>query len=78
MPNPISDPLVEVPDTDATTGLVNMEATVEGVATVTLNRPSRKNAFDASAIMSRRAVVETTPTKALNAARFRCVGRTKV
>lgn len=59
MPNPISDPLVEVPDTDTTTGLVNMEATVEGVATVTLNRPSRKNAFDAELIAAMAETFET-------------------
>jgi methylglutaconyl-CoA hydratase len=59
MSNPIADPLVEVPDTDATTGLVSMEATVEGVATVTLNRPSRKNAFDAELIAAMAEVFET-------------------
>jgi methylglutaconyl-CoA hydratase len=59
MSNPIADPLVEVPDTDATTGLVSMEATVEGVATVTLNRPSRKNAFDAELIAAMAEAFET-------------------
>jgi methylglutaconyl-CoA hydratase len=59
MSNPIADPLVEVPDTDATTGLVGMEATVEGVATVTLNRPSRKNAFDAELIAAMAEAFET-------------------
>ena len=50
MPNPISDPLVEVVDTDATSDLVRMESTVEGAVTVVLNRPTRKNAFDAELI----------------------------
>jgi methylglutaconyl-CoA hydratase len=59
MSNPIADPLVEIPDTDATTGLVSMAATVEGVATVTLNRPERKNAFDAELIAAMAETFET-------------------
>lgn len=50
MTNPIVDPLVEVPDTSATSNLVDIDATVEGAVTVTLNRPQRKNAFDADLI----------------------------
>jgi methylglutaconyl-CoA hydratase len=50
MSNPIVDPLVEVVDTSATSDLVRIEATVEGAATVVLNRPERKNAFDADLI----------------------------
>jgi methylglutaconyl-CoA hydratase len=50
MSNPISDPLVEGVDTSATSDLVRIEATVEGAATVVLNRPDRKNAFDADLI----------------------------
>jgi methylglutaconyl-CoA hydratase len=50
MNNPIVDPLVEVPDTDGASGLVAVEATVEGAVTVTLNRPQRKNAFDGELI----------------------------
>ena len=46
MTNPIADPLVEVLDDDATSPLVLFEATVEGVATVTLNSPARNNALD--------------------------------
>jgi len=50
MPNPISDPLVELPETSLTTDLVRIEATVEGAITVWLNRPERKNAFNAELI----------------------------
>ncbi|MCR5880720.1 enoyl-CoA hydratase-related protein [Phenylobacterium sp. J367] len=50
MTNPIVDPLVEVPDTSVTSNLVDIDATVEGAATVTLNRPERKNAFDSDLI----------------------------
>jgi methylglutaconyl-CoA hydratase len=50
MTNPIVDPLVEVPDTSATSNLVDIDATAEGAAVVTLNRPQRKNAFDADLI----------------------------
>jgi methylglutaconyl-CoA hydratase len=50
MTNPIVDPLVELPDTSPTSDLVSIEATVQGAETVTLNRPSRKNAFDSGLI----------------------------
>jgi methylglutaconyl-CoA hydratase len=50
MSNPISDPLVEAVDTSATSELVRIEATLEGAATVVLNRPARRNAFDADLI----------------------------
>lgn len=50
MTNPIVDPLVEVPDTNATSDLVRIEATVEGAATVIMNRAAKKNAFDAELI----------------------------
>lgn len=50
MSNPIVDPLVEVVDTSPTSDLVRIEATVEGAATVILNRPARRNAFDADLI----------------------------
>ena len=59
MPNPISDPLVEVPDTSPTSDLVRIEATVEGAATVVLNRPARKNAFDADLISAMDEAFET-------------------
>lgn len=50
MTNPIVDPLVEVVDTSPTSDLVRLEATPEGAVTVTLNRPARRNAFDADLI----------------------------
>lgn len=50
MTNPIVDPLVEVVDTSPTSDLVDIEATVEGAVTVILNRPARRNAFDADLI----------------------------
>ena len=59
MTNPIADPFVEVPDTDATSDLVLLEATEEGAVTVTLNRPDRKNAFDAALIGALRETFET-------------------
>jgi methylglutaconyl-CoA hydratase len=59
MPNPIADPFVEVPDTDTQTDLVLLEATPEGVATVTINRPVQKNAFDDATIAALSQVFET-------------------
>lgn len=50
MSNPIADPLVEGVDSDATSELVQIAATSEGVVEVVLNRPERKNAFDAALI----------------------------
>ena len=57
--NPIADPFVEVPDTDATSDLVILEATEEGAVTVTLNRPEKKNAFDNALIGALRETFET-------------------
>ena len=59
MTNPIADPLVEVADSDIDENLVHIEATVEGVATVTINRPARRNAFDARLIGALREAFET-------------------
>ena len=59
MPNPIADPFVEVPDTDATSSLVTLEATPEGAVTVTLHRPAKKNAFDNELIGAMRETFET-------------------
>src|SRR5437763_1623288 len=50
MTNPIADPLVEGVDTSPTSDHVRIEATVEGVAVLWLNRPRRRNAFDADLI----------------------------
>jgi methylglutaconyl-CoA hydratase len=59
MTNPIADPLVEVPDTEAQTDLVTVEATPDGVATLTLNRPAKKNAFDDAVIAALNQALET-------------------
>src|SRR5258706_161964 len=57
--NPISDPLVEGLDSDVTTPLVHLDATPEGVAYVTLNRPQRRNSFNAELIAGLREAFET-------------------
>jgi methylglutaconyl-CoA hydratase len=59
MTNPIADPIVEMPDTDTESRLVRIEATVEGVAVVTINRPERRNAFDAELIAAMHEAFET-------------------
>lgn len=59
MTNPIADPLVEVADSDIDATLVRIEATVEGVAMVTINRPERRNAFDARLIAALHEAFET-------------------
>jgi methylglutaconyl-CoA hydratase len=46
MTNPIADPFVENPDVSPTSDDVRIEATLEGAATVVMNRPARKNALD--------------------------------
>lgn len=50
MTNEIADPLVEFPDVSATSDLVHISATQAGAVTVTMNRPHRKNAFDADLV----------------------------
>ena len=60
MSNPISDPLVEnVITEEVTEAPVTLEATPDGVATVTLNRPHRRNAFDAPTIIALTEIFET-------------------
>jgi methylglutaconyl-CoA hydratase len=59
MPNPIADPFVEGLDTDAQSRLVLIDATPDGVATVIINRPERKNAFNAEVIGALREAFET-------------------
>ena len=59
MTNPISDPLVEVLDTDATSELVQFEGTPEGAVTVWINRAAKKNAFDSSTIAALHQAFET-------------------
>ena len=59
MTNPIADPFIEVVDSDARSPLVLVEATPDGVATVTINRAARKNAFNAEVIGALREAFET-------------------
>jgi methylglutaconyl-CoA hydratase len=59
MPNPISDPLVENLDTDTASDRVRIEATEDGTATVWLNRPERRNAFDSTTIAALHEAFET-------------------
>jgi len=59
MTNPIADPIVEVPDTDAMSPLVHMDSTPEGAVTVWINRPEKKNAFDAATVSALRQTFET-------------------
>jgi methylglutaconyl-CoA hydratase len=59
MTNPMADPIVEVVDTDAQSRTVVIEATAEGAATVLINRPARRNAFDAEVIGALHEAFET-------------------
>lgn len=59
MTNPIADPLVEVTDTDADSRFVDIDATPEGVALVTINRAVRRNAFNAELIAALHEAFET-------------------
>lgn len=59
MTNPISDPLVEGPDSEALSDTVLLDASPSGVAVVTINRPEKKNAFDAEVIAALSQVFET-------------------
>jgi methylglutaconyl-CoA hydratase len=54
-----TNPIVEVPDTDATSTQVRIEATQDGAATVWINRPERKNAFDSITIAALHEAFET-------------------
>lgn len=59
MTNPIADPLVEVADTEALSETVVLDASPSGVAVVTINRPAKKNAFDAEVIAALTQTFET-------------------
>ncbi|MFI4966425.1 MAG: enoyl-CoA hydratase-related protein [Caulobacterales bacterium] len=59
MPNPIADPLVEIPDTSPTSDLVTIEATEAGAVTVIMNRAAKKNAFNADLISALAEAFET-------------------
>lgn len=57
--NPMADPILEVVDNDAQSRTVFIEATVEGAATVVINRAHRRNAFDAEVIGALHEAFET-------------------
>ena len=63
MTNPIADPLVEVPDTDSLSDLVSIEATPQGAVTVTINRPAKRNAFNAEVISALLDAFKTLETQ---------------
>lgn len=57
--NAISDGLVDDPAPDAETSKVLVEATADGAVTVIINRPEKKNAFDAETIGALHEAFET-------------------
>ena len=59
MTNPISDPLTPNVIVDDVASVVKLESTPDGVATVTINRPARRNALDALTIEGLTEVFET-------------------
>ena len=56
---PINDPFVEVMDTDAQSSFVRLDADARGVATITIDRPGKSNAFDGEVIAARKQAFET-------------------
>jgi methylglutaconyl-CoA hydratase len=59
MADPINDPFVEVMDTDAQSAFVRVDADARGVATITIDRPARRNAFNDEVIAALREAFET-------------------
>jgi methylglutaconyl-CoA hydratase len=59
MTNEMAHPLVEFPDVSATTELVHIKATPSGAVTVIMNRPARKNAFNADLISALEEAFQT-------------------
>lgn len=57
--NAISHPLLTTPAPDANDDLVQINATADGVVFVTINRPDRRNAFDAPTIAALYEAFET-------------------
>nr|WP_314434265.1 enoyl-CoA hydratase-related protein [uncultured Brevundimonas sp.] len=57
--NRIVHPLLADPAPDADDDLVQIDATVDGVVFVTINRPHKKNAFDAAVIAALHEAFET-------------------
>jgi methylglutaconyl-CoA hydratase len=62
MTNPISGPVVEGIDSDATSSLVRIVVTPAGVATISMNRPQARNAFNAELIAALHEAFETMRT----------------
>jgi len=61
--NAIADPLMDVPAPDAVTDKVLIDATAAGTVTVVINRPEKKNAFDAETIAALHEAFETLQTQ---------------
>ena len=57
--NAISHPLVADPAPDANDDLIQIDSTVDGTVFVTINRPQKKNAFDAATIAALYEAFET-------------------
>ncbi|SJM64549.1 Methylglutaconyl-CoA hydratase [Brevundimonas diminuta 3F5N] len=57
--NAIAHPFVADPAPDANDDLVQIDSTVDGVVFVTINRPQKKNAFDAATISALYEAFET-------------------
>ena len=57
--NAISHPLLSDPAPDANDDLVQIDSTADGVVFVTINRPEKKNAFDAATIAALHEAFET-------------------
>jgi len=67
--NAIAHPFVTDPAPDANDDLVQIDSTADGVVFVTINRPQKKNAFDAATIAALYEAFETLQ----GADRVRCV-----
>jgi methylglutaconyl-CoA hydratase len=57
--NAIAHPFVADPAPDANDSLVRIDSTPEGIVFITLNRPEKKNAFDAATIAALHEAFET-------------------
>lgn len=57
--NAIAQPLVPDPAPDANDDLVQIDSTADGVVFITINRPQKKNAFDAATIAALHEAFET-------------------
>ena len=57
--NAIAHPLVADPAPDADDNLARIDSTPDGAVFITINRPARKNAFDAATIAALREAFET-------------------